>query len=191
MTLFVDPTQYDTVIDGGAGGYVRWRHRMVRSSVFNDLKATLQATGWLDSELTFPFAVREFFPEFTAYVQDEVHVNTLVLDNGVPGQIEEWELGGEMTREYRFSMGFYGQDDDTGIAVFSDLGDRYDGLTNQPYIPLYNYAEATPPLIRMMEVEDFRWSRAPEDAVPYEYHLFFAELTLRDFIDGNRTTMQP
>jgi hypothetical protein len=181
----------DTVIDTGVGGYVRWRGRMVRSSVFNDLKRTLTATGWLDTELEYPFQVREFFAEFSVYVQDAIHVNTMVIDNGDPTPIGEWELGGDMTRTYRFSLGFYAQDDETGLAVFSDLQDRYDGLTEIPYVALYNYNAATPPLIRYMEVEGFQYARAPQDAVPYEHHLFFAELMVRDFIDGDRTTMQP
>jgi len=181
----------DTVIDGGVGGFVRWRSRMVRSSVFNDLRATLQATGWTSADLEFPFTVKEFFPEFQIYVQDEVHVNTLVIDNGDPSAIGEWELGGDLTRQHRFNFGFYAQDDDTGLAVFSDLSDRYDGLTNAPYVALYDYNHATPPLVRMMEVDSWQWARAPQDAVPYEHHLFFGELIVRDFVDGGRTVMQP
>lgn len=191
MTGFIDPAAGDTVIDGGAGGYVRWRSRMVRSSVYNDLVATLTATGWTNANLSFPFTVKEFFPEFTIYVQDKVHVNTMVIDDGEPTAMEEWELGGELTKVYRFNLAFYGQDAETGIAVFSDLDDRYEGLTNAPFVPLYDYNRATPPLIRMMAVESFQYTRAAADSVPYEHHLFFAELQVRDFIDGDRTVMVP
>lgn len=181
----------DSIVDGGVGGYVRWRGRMVRASVFNDLNDTLDATGWTNSSLRYAFEVREFFAEFASFVQDSVHVNTLVLDDGDPSELVEFELGGELTRAYRFNMAFYAQDDDTGLAVFSDLADRYDGLTAQRYVPLYNYNLPNPPLVRMMEVESFQYTRAPQDAVPWEHHLFFAELIIRDFVSSDRTPMQP
>lgn len=184
------PAVNDTVVDGGIGGYVRWRSRMVRSSVYNDLVGTLAATGWTDASLDYPFDVREFFPEFRAYVQDRAHVNTMVIDYGDPGPLEEWELGGDLSRVYRFNLGFYGQDDETGIAVFSDLDDRYEGLTSAPFVALFDYNKATPPLVRMMAVESFQWTRAPADSAPWEHHLFFAELQVRDFMSGDRTQMQ-
>lgn len=179
----------DTVIDAGIGGYLRWRPRMVRMSIFNDIRATLLATGWMDANLEFPFTVREFFAEFGSYVQDAVHVNTLVVDNGNPGEMGEWELGGELTRQYRFNLAFYAQDDDIGLAVFGDLSDRFDGLTAAPYVALYDYSQSTPPLVRMMEVDSWQWARAPQDAAPYEHHLFMAELIVRDFVSGDRTEM--
>ena len=192
MTVpYINPTAGDTVIDGGVGGYVRWRGRMVRSSVYNDLVATLTATGWTNATLDYPFTVKEYFPEFAVYVQDSVHVNTLVLDDGEPTPLEEWEMGGLLTQVYRFNLAFYGQDEETGLAVFADLSDRFQGLTNAPFVPLYNYNVAGPtfPLIRMMAVESFQFVHAPADAVPYDHHLFFAELLVRDFVDGDRTVM--
>lgn len=181
------------MIDGGVGGYVRWRHRMVRSSVYNDLVATLTGTGWTDQSLTFPFEVKEFFAEFAQYSHDAIHVNTFVLDEGEPSPLTEWELGGMLSQTYRFNFAFYGQDEATGIGVFSDLSDRYQGLTAAPFVPLYNYNVPGPdyPLVRMMEVESFQWLRAPVDAAPFDHHLFGGELILRDWIDGDRTVMQP
>lgn len=188
MTIPADPP-----IDAGIGGYVRWRNRMVRSSVYNDLVATLTATGWTDqTTLKYPFAVKEFFPEFAVYQQDPVHVNTMVLDDGEPSPLTEWELGGLLTQTYMFNFAFYGQDEETGIAVFSDLSDRYQGLTAAPFVRLYNYNTAgTPSLVRMLQVESFGWVRAPLDAEPFDHHLFGGQLVVRDFVDGDRVGMQP
>lgn len=185
-----DPTLNDIPIDGGIGGYVRWRPRMVRLSVFEDLKRTLTSTGWMNANLDKPFTVKEFFPEFAVYADDEVHVNTLTLDNGDPQPIEDFEMGGDRTRIYRLNLAFYSQDDETGLAVFSDLADRYEGITDAPYISLLDYnTSGTPPLITRLEVEGFQYVRAALDVAPYQHHLWFAELLVRDFIDGNRTEM--
>jgi hypothetical protein len=189
----VDPALNDVPIDAGIGGYLRWRERMVRLSVLQDLKTTLTATGWMNSNLSFPFEVKEFFPEFQVYAQDDTHVNTLVLDEGEPMQLEEWDMGNALTRIYRFNVAFYAENNETGVSVFSDLSDRFDGITDAPYVSLFNYNAqgSNYPLITRMEVESFQFVRAPLDASPYEHHLFFGELLVRDFIDGNRTVMQP
>lgn len=188
----IDPTLNDVPIGGGIGGYVRWRPRMVRLSVFEDLRRTLTNTGWMDAELDYPFELVEFFPEFAVYEGDAVHVNTMTLDSGEPQVLEEWETGGLLTRLYRLSMAFYAQDNETGIAVFSDLSDRFEGITDAPFVSLFDYnVSPNPPLITRMEVESFQYVRAPQDVSPYERHLWFAELMVRDFVDGLRVEMQP
>lgn len=183
-------TVQDVTIDSGSSTYVRWRPRMVRLSVFEDMKNTLTSTGWTAAQLKYPFSIKEFFPEFATYAEDAVHINTLAVDTGEPLALEEYEVGGMYTRLYRINAAFYAQDDETGVAVFSDLADRYDGLTDAPYISLLNYnVQPDPPLITRLEVESFQYTRAAMDVAPYEHHLWFAELMVRDFIAGDRTTM--
>lgn len=185
-----DPTLNDPPIDAGIGGYVRWRPRMVRLSVLEDVTTTLTNTGWTDSDLAYPFTVVEYFPEFAVYKNDAQHVNTMVLDHAAPQGLYEYELGLSYYQMYRINMAFYSQDEETGLAVFGDLSDRYEGLTDAPYVSLRNYnVGANPPLITRMEVTSFQWVKASLDQAPYEYHLWFAELIVRDFVDGNRTDM--
>lgn len=185
-----DPTHNDVPIDAGIGGYVRWRPRMVRLSVLEDLKRVLAATGWMNASLDFPFEVREFFPEFAAYKDDEIHVNTLVLDHAEPQGLEEYELGRNLSQRYSINMAFYAQDEETGIAVFSDLDDRYEGITDAPYVSLFDYNQTgEPPLITRLEVEAFQYVKAAMDVSPYEHHLWYGQLVVRDFVDGNRTDM--
>lgn len=185
-----DPTLNDPPIDAGVGGFVRWRPRMVRLSVLADLTATLTTTGWIDGDLRYPMEVKEFFPEFAVYQQDAVHINTLVLDKADPQGLREYELGLSFSQTYRINMAMYAQDEETGIAVFSDLADRYFGLTDAPYISLLDYNQPDPaPLITRMEVLSFDYTKASLDVVPYEYHLWYAQLMVQDFVDGNRTDM--
>lgn len=174
---------------GGQGGYVRWRPRMVRQSVFEDMKTTLANNGYMGAtpsiSLKYPVNVVEFFPEFAIYDQDKVRYNTIAIDNGEPLPMEEYEVGGLFSRDYRFNMALYAESDGIGLSLFSDLSDRYSGLTNFPYIALYDYNDQDTPHIVNMEVLSFGYSRAPGDVAPYEHHLFFAELVLRDFVQQN------
>lgn len=176
----------DPEVDG-EGGYVRWRPRMVRTSVFEDLKTTLANTGWTGStpaiSLKYPVSVVEFFPEFAIYDENKVRWNTLAIDEGDPGDLEEFELGGKFSRDYRFNLALYAESDGIGSSLFSDLADRYLGLTDSPFISLYNYNVATPALIVRLEVQGFQYLKAPQDVAPAEHHLFFAELLVRDFVD--------
>lgn len=167
--------------------YVRWRSKMVRQSLFNDLIATLTSAGWMDTDvmqsLRRPMKVVEFYPEFALYDTDEPQYNTIAMDNGLPGLLEEYELGGRFKRSYRFNLAFYAQDNGTGEALLSDLSDRYLGINFYPYVSLYNYNQATPTEIVRMEVDSFQYMRAPQDVAPYEHHLFFGEIVLYDFLD--------
>lgn len=177
----------------GVGGYLRWRPRMIRQSVFQDLEETLGRSGWTGATPTmaikYPVTVVEFYPEFAIYEQDKVRYNTVALDQGDPGPLEEFELGGKFSRDYRFNMAVYAESDGIGSSLFSDLADRYLGLTDSPFVSLYNYNAATPTLIVRLEVEGFQYVRAPADVAPYEHHLFFAELIVRDFVDQNPVRM--
>lgn len=163
---------------------------MVRLSVLQDLSNTLTSTGWTTAPLQYPLEVKEFFPEFAVYEQDTVHVNTLVLDKAEPQGLHQYELGLNFYQNYRINMAMYAQDEETGIAVFSDLSDRYYGLTDAPYVSLFDFnADATPPLITRMEVMSFDYVKASLDAVPYEYHLWYAQLVVQDFVNSDRTDM--
>lgn len=174
----------------GEGGYLRWRPRMVRQSVFQDLNTTLALRGWTGATptmaLKYPVTTVEFYPEFAIYEQDKVRFNTLAVDQGDPGDLQEFELGGKFSRDYRYNMALYAESDGIGASLFSDLGDRYQGLTDSPFIGLYNFNAATPTLIVRMEVMSFQYVRAPADVAPYEHHLFFGELIVRDYVDQNR-----
>lgn len=186
-------TTYPNV--GGVGGYVRWRNRHVRRSVLQDLMETLTFSGWLGTQPTVGLVKKEItftdaFPEEALSKGQQVAVNTFVLDNGRPGPLEEYELGGLYSREYAFNMAFFAENDAVALSLLGDLEDRYNGLAVEPWISLFNYQASTPVLITRMEVENFEFGRAPREIAANERFLFFAELRLTDYIEQIETRTQ-
>lgn len=180
---------------GGAGGFVRWRARHVRQSVLQDLKATLDFAGWLGQNPTVglistAILFTDAYPEEALSKGEQVKKNTFVLDNGRPGALEEYELGGLYSREYTYNMAFFGESDAVALSLMADLEDRYSGLSVEPWISLFNFGQSTPTLITRMEVENFEYGRASREVAANERFLFFAELRVLDFIEQVETRTQ-
>lgn len=184
--------------------YVRHRTRMVRESIFEDLRDTLIRTQWLegttrdgvttgpDETLALlegrPLDLIDYFPESDG-AQAETLFNTFAMDIGDPGEMVEGELGGFLEQPYTFNMAFYALTDAVAMAVMSDLHDRYMGITESPYISLYNYLADPPNIVVRMEVENFRYARDIQQIAPHEVHLFFASLEITDYVDQARRTV--
>lgn len=182
--------------------YVRHRSRMVRESVFQDLRDTLIRTEWL-AGTTFrgdvttapentlallegrPLNLIDYFPEFDG-APAETLLNTFAMDIGDHGEMYEAELGGHWAQPYTFNMAFYAVTDAVAMAVFSDLYDRYMGITDDEFISLYNYLVDPPKIVVRMEVENFRYARDVTNVAPHEVHLFFASLEITDYVDQAR-----
>lgn len=197
---FPDPNQPST--------YVRHRSRMVRESVYWDLHDTLVRTQWLagttsDGLVTLaptatlallegdPLNLIDYFPESHDQTTDPATpFNTFALDIGEQGEMVEGELGGHFEQPYSFNMAFYAKTDAVAMALMSDLHDRYMGLTESPYISLYNYLAATPNVVVRMEVENFRYARDVTNVAPHEVHLFFAQLEITDYVDQAARTLR-
>lgn len=183
------------------GGYVRWRPRMVHQSVLSDLKTTLEALDWYDTGapttipvpvaglLTGPLVLQDAFPEEGIYQGQAPVKNTLAMDMGVPGEIELGELGGYFEQPYKFSFAFFAESDAVAKAVLSDLSDRYLGITASPFITLQNYAVTPVTDIVRIEVDSFLYAPNPDQVAPGEHHLYFAEMTLTDYIEQVERTL--
>lgn len=138
-----------------------------------------------------------FFPEAGGNDDDEndsrkTDLNTLAVDDGVPGEGQFVELGSNMMEQpYIFTMAFYASSDAVAKAMLNDLRDRYNGrLVSDDHLNLYNYNDpdfdpaTSPPVVRM-EIDFFRFERSGSDqAAPWEVHLYFAELSLTDIVDA-------
>lgn len=169
--------------------YIRHRSRMVRQSVFDDAERVLTDTDWLGpTPLALlenpPISLIDYFPEDALQMGEKVAVNTLALDEGRPQELYEYELGGLLAQEYIFTFAFLAESDAVAQALFADLHDRYMGLSEPPYISLYNYLEATPTEVVRLEVDMFRYDKAPEQIAPGR-ELYLAEMTLTDYLDRN------
>lgn len=122
----------------------------------------------------------------------KTELNTLAVDDGVPGEAQFVEMGSNMQEQpYVFTMAFYASSDAVAKAMLNDLRDRYNGrLVSDDHLDLYNYNDPafdqdTPPVVRM-EIEFFRFEKNnSEQVTPWEVHLYFAELTLTDVVDAH------
>ena len=184
--------------------YVRWRPRMVRESVLEDLKSVLEEQGWWDPDdstyvgfgfmRNYPLLLVEAWPGDMEY-QEKITPNTLAVDQGVPGEPYHLGMGGgPMGRDYLFTYAFYAVNDATASALFQDLSDRYFGRKTKPrpapnpperysrIIPLRDYAQDPPPIVVNMEIEGFRFNRSVDQVAP-GFDLYFAELVVTDFVD--------
>lgn len=188
--------------------YVRHRDRMIRESVFEDLRDTLIACRWLAGTTTrpvhrldtgaleivttapnqvlrllhHPLNVIEYFPDTQGTTPGAVPLNTLAMDVGRQGDTQLVELGSSMrATEHVFAFAFYAEEDAVAQALLNDLRDRYQGLiVNGDAVDLYNYLADPPSLVSRMEVDLFRYIRDAERVTPEQVHLYFAELTLLD-----------
>ena len=134
-----------------------------------------------------PMQVIDYFPETegTRAREDKVPKNTFAMDSGQPGDPEQVELGSDhQEQQYIFNFAFYAVSDAAAIAVMSDLKDRYAGrIVAEAGISLYdlNAVDHTTALVQM-DIESFRYARPNEQVTPADIHLFFAELTITDFV---------
>lgn len=184
--------------------YIRHRPRMVRESVFQDVRDTLIRSQWMPGTSTDgvttlegetlallegrPLNLIDYFPENDGAAAETLY-NTFAMDIGDPGEMVEGELGGFFEQPYVFNMAFYALTDAVAMAVLSDLHDRYMGITDSPFISLYNYLAPTPNVVVRMEVENFRYARDVQQVAPHEVHLFFASLEITDYVDQARRTI--
>lgn len=189
--------------------YLRHRPRLVMESVIQDLRNTLIACRWMvgttsvqvlnpatelvefvttTAEDVFPLAgedpvvLMDYFPEEAGEITEP---NTFAVDVPTPEDPEDLELGSSLHEQmYVFNFAFFAESDALGMAVMSDLSDRYDGrLLGNGSIDLYDFVNEPDLPAARMEVDVFRWTRDLNGIVP-EGHLFFGELTIVDFVDG-------
>lgn len=188
--------------------YIRHRDRMIRESVFEDLRDTLIACQWLAGTtsrpvhdvdtgvvavvtttpaqtlrlLNTPVTIVEYFPEANDTQHGAVALNTFAMDVGRQGDSALVELGSSMVEtQHIFNMAFYAEEDSTAIALYNDLRDRYRGrIINGDAIALFNYYQEPPTLVSRMEVDLFRFTRDAEHIAPEQVHLYFGELTITD-----------
>lgn len=139
---------------------------MVRQSVFDDVRNTLDANGW-------PVDLQDAYPNLTQGEAAEVGV--AFFGDGEAFPIEEAGLGGQFEREYEFFVAFNAPDERSGVAFMAMLHDRYAGLTAEPTIPLHDYTENVP--AGVMDVSELSWTRLNDEVL----HLFQLRLLIVDY----------
>lgn len=186
--------------------YVRWRPRMVRESILEDLREVLAEQGWTPATgapygfmQDQPLVLSEAWPEDAEYQGEKIVSNTLAIDQGVPGEPYAMGMGGgPLGRDYTFTLAFYAVNNATATALLQDLQDRYIGRQTKPlldggvgyyprFVPLRDYGKPDTPEITRMEIESFRFNRSVDQIAP-GHDLYFAELLIVDFIDDQDLT---
>jgi hypothetical protein len=164
---------------------------MVYQSVLNDLKATLTDLDWYDTAgtinaaykgvLSKPLRIDDFYPEEGLTAGNAPAPNLLAMDDGTPGQPYLAELGGPYEQQYLFQMQLIAESDTVAKMIFSDMADRYLGLTQPDYITLYNYGASPVEEVCRLEVDRFIF--APDNETPGEFRFYIAELEVTDRLD--------
>jgi hypothetical protein len=148
------------------------RDRFIKDSVFDYLQDKLGALGWFD-------AGREHTPitfvDEPADTREEIAPNTLAFstDNKVPTDVE---LGGQLA-EHTWSMwvDFYAEGDAISVHLIEDvaaiLGGRINAIgAGRPFIPVFDYSQATPSQIFTVEVDRVRTDKAHDFPHAYLRH---------------------
>lgn len=183
--------------------YLRHRPRLIRQSVFEDLKQVLDdlewipSVGWSEGDpwdssqvlglLSSPLILTDYFPVAAIYQGEKVESNTLAIDAGTPQEPRYVEMGSDAREQnYLFNLALFAESDAVALSLFSDLSDRYLGVTpgDVESVTLFNYNEATPTPVVDMEVLSFETAPSPEQPAPGKM-LWFAQLVLTDYLESD------
>lgn len=196
------------------GGFVRHRDRMVQESVYQDIKDTLIACRWMTGTTSVevidpndpgfgpkivtttedqvmklakdaPLILIDYFPQSE---QDgtKTEPNTFALDNGTADDMIPMEMGSNACEQvYTFTMAFWANSDAVGLAVMNDLRDRYSGrLVRNETLCLWDYNNVSATPVCYMDVDRFIYNQNTDAVGPGDVHLFFAQLSLTDYVDA-------
>jgi hypothetical protein len=113
------------------------------------------------------------------------------MNAGDPAEPYENQLGGgpmAYGQEYQFHFAFWAVSDACADALFQDLADRYNGLTDAPFLSLFNYTVSPPTEVVRMECESFAWTESSDQVAANGQRLYFGRLLLTDYLDETDRT---
>lgn len=170
--------------------YIRHRPRMIRESMYEDLKNVLDELGWMGEDYMGmlgddPVILTDYFPVDAVYQGEDVEVNTLAVDQGTQSEPQYVEMGSDNREQmHLFNFAFFAKNDGIALSLFSDLTDHYKGVAPgaTESLPLFNYNEDPTTHVVDMEVLSFEVAKSPEQPAPGRL-LWFAQLILLDYLD--------
>lgn len=169
------------------------RSRLIFDSTFKVLNDSLIALGWFaggrhHSPITFVPDEQD--------VETQVPLNTLALsDENVTS--DDIELGSKLADNVRyFYLDFFAEEDALGKHVIGDCRDILEGRMlsigrTGPVIPVYDFSQATPPLVFYAAVDNVRIDRAHSFPHPWAKHWYSIQFTLTDTYSDDGTTEPP
>lgn len=142
-----------------AGGI---RARLIRDSLYDMIKDSLTALGWFDGG-------RRHQPLNMIHEQIEnlesIQINTLALaDEDLVS--DDIELGSNLAEHrWHFYVDFYAESDTLGVELIRDVADILSGRMSSigrsfANFGVYDFRQATPPLLFFCEIENVRVDRS-------------------------------
>lgn len=165
-----------TIIVGGL------RSRLIFDSTYKVINDGLTALGWFAGGRHH--APVTFVPD-EQDVETEVPLNTLALsDENVSSA--EIELGSMLSDNTRtFYLDFFAEEDALGKHLIGDCRDLLQGRMPSigrtgPAIAIYDFRQATPPVVFYVQVEGVRIDRAHNFPHPWAKHWYSIQFDLVD-----------
>lgn len=147
------------------------RARLVYDSTKNEIERALGQIGWFD-------AGRQHLPiNFLALPVDdseEIQLNTLVLVAGNAVNPEGLELGSDYSAHKRvYYLDFYAENQSIGEHLIFDckaiLEGRMPSISRgAPIVQIYDYTQATPPVIATVEIDNVETDKGHVFNYPYQ-----------------------
>jgi hypothetical protein len=158
------------------------RARLIRESVFEKLRTGLTDLGWFD-------AGRPHSPiilESRSQNQDEtIVINTVALSD--ENDFESgWEMGSNLTEQtWQMYVDFFAENDALGLSLIRDVRDilrgRFTSIgQDSTFFNVYDYRQATPPILFQCEIQNVDTDRAHGFLKPWLEHWYACNFEVVD-----------
>lgn len=160
------------------------RARMIKDSLFNHVHGYMSSLGWFNTGRQHLPLTMIAEPLDT---ETSVAFNTLALSDA-EAISTEWEMGSLLSEEnWTFYWDFYAENDSVGVHVIQDVKAILDGKFASlgqigPHFPIYDYRQATPPIIAYAEIENVHIAKAQDFPKPWQRHWYAIRFDILDYV---------
>lgn len=150
------------------------RARLIRESLYRTLRQALDDLDWFNPNnpnLPITFVARQMNQD------EQIEWNTIALsDEGDTST--ELELGSQLAEQrWQMYIDFFAENDAIGLHLIRDMKDILDGRMsfigrNDPSFDVYDYRQATPPMLFRCQIEEVSVDRAHGFMKPWMEHWY-------------------
>ncbi len=150
------------------------RARLIRESLYQKIEAGLTDLGWFDAGR--PHQPIQFLPK-GANQDDPIEENTLALADENDYE-SGWEMGSNLTEQtWQMYVDFYAESDALGLSLIRDVRDilrgRFTSIgQDTTWFHVYDFREATPPILFQCEIQNVDTDRAHGFLKPWLAHWY-------------------
>lgn len=163
------------------------RARLIRESLFEMLRDSLDQLDWFDP--TRPH--KPIIWESRGHRPDEeIIINTAALSDENMDETD-WELGSQMTEHtWQMYVDFFADSDALGLHFIRDVQDILRGRftvigRSRPRFDVYDFRQATPPVIFSCELENVVVDKAHGFLKPWLEHWYSCSFQVIDYYDSD------